>query len=151
MQLLIPRLPEILVLSDKIRMAVPEAAKKGCGFELSRMKPDSKKKERAGSEKHKNTPLYFLNDTMDYRIPTGWLLPMLAAFRANVRWNLDEQIFEWKVPLDELLPAVIADLVRVCVIEHRDNGEKPEDVGMKASVYSQCYDKVELYLLRQGK
>ena len=40
MSLLIPRVPEILVLSDKIRKNVPVAAKKHCSFEMGRMKPD---------------------------------------------------------------------------------------------------------------
>ncbi len=150
MNVLIQRLPEILVLADQIRKEVPAAARKCCNFELGRMKPDPKKKVRAGSEKHKNTPLHFLGETMDYRIPNGWLYPMLAAFRANVEWDLKKKVFDWKIPLDELLPAVIGDLVRVCVTEHRDNQEKPEDVGVKASVYSQCFDKVELYLLRRA-
>ena len=151
MDLLIPRLPEIMVLSDSIRRSIPAAAKKSCGFEMGRMKPHPNKKERSGSDKNKNTPLYFINDTMSCRVPNGWLLPMLAAFRANVRWNLDDSVFEWIAPLDEVLEATIGDLVRVCVVEHRENGQKPEDIGKKASAYSQCYDKVALYLLRRSK
>lgn len=144
MSLLVPRLPEILCLADTIRKHVPAAAKK-CGFEFGRMKPDSKKKERAAV----TTPLYFIGEKMNYRVPNGWLLPMLAAFRANVRWDLAESKFEWIAPLNEVLDATIVDLVRVCVTEHRDNGQKPEDIGMKTSVYSQCFDKVALHLLRR--
>ncbi len=151
MDLLIPRLPEILILSDKIRKSVPAAAKNSCSFEMGRMKPDPKKKVRSGSDKNRNTPLYFISKTMSYRVPNGWLLPMLAAFRANVRWNLEKSVFEWIASLDEVLEATIGDLVRVCVVEHRENGQKPEDIGKKASVYSQCYDKIALYLLRRTK
>lgn len=151
MKLLTPRLPEILQLSDNIRKRVPTAAKKSSAFEMGRMKPDSKKKDRSASEKNRNTPLHWIGETMQCRVPNGWLLPMLAAFRANVRWSLIDSKFEWSAPLDEVLEATIGDLVRVCVTEHRDNGEKPEDIGKKASVYSQCYDKVELYLLRRNR
>jgi hypothetical protein len=66
-----------------------------------------------------------------------------------VRWDLDKGLFEWKVPLDELLDAVIEDLVRVCVSEHKDNNLRPDQVGKRESTYAQCYDKVSLHLLER--
>jgi hypothetical protein len=72
-------------------------------------------------------------------------MPMLAAFRANVQWNLSEGVCEWHEPIDELLNAVIGDLVRICVQEHKER-VKPDEIGRKPSVYEQCYDKVERYL-----
>jgi hypothetical protein len=50
--------------------------------------------------------LPFLNAHMDYRVPNGWVYPMLAAFRANADWDLTKRKFEWKVPLRELVPQV---------------------------------------------
>ena len=145
---LVPHVHEILALADKIRKKTPAACKR-CGFEFGRMKTDSKK--RAGSKKHKNTPLPFINETMNYTVPRGWLMPMLAGFRANVDWNLQQRRFSWLIPPDELLEGVIDDLVRVCVTEHRDNNMRPEWVGNRESSYRQCYDKVLLYLARRGK
>lgn len=87
---------------------------------------------------------------MGHHVPKGWLYPMLAAFRANVSWDLQRAKFEWKVALNKLVPAVIDDLVRVCVTEHRDNNLQPDKVGKRESTYSQCYDKVQLYLLESG-
>ena len=78
-------------------------------------------------------------------------MPMLAGIRANVEWDLEKKIFEWRIPLDELLSGVIDDLVRVCVTEHRDNNMRPEWVGNRESSYRQCYDKVLLYLAKRGK
>ena len=75
---------------------------------------------------------------------------MLAAFRANVDWDLRQSKFQWTIPLEKLVPKVIDDLVRVCVTEHRDNGLQPDKVGKRESTYSQCYDKVQLYLLESG-
>jgi hypothetical protein len=147
-QLLVPRVHEILTLADKICLATPPAAKR-IGFEFGRMKTDAKK--RAGSAKHKNTPLPFINKTMNHRVPRGWLMPMLAGFRANVEWNVEKKVFGWRIPLDELLEGVIDDLVRVCVTEHRDNNMRPEWVGNRESSYRQCYDRVLLYLARRGK
>jgi hypothetical protein len=107
-------------------------------------------KDRAGSKTHRDTVLPFLNQTMKYKVPRGWLYPMLSAFRANVDWDLDKGRFEWQVPLDQLLDEIIADLVEVCVTEHRDNNLKPDMVGKRESSYRQCYDKALLYLLRAG-
>jgi len=147
--LLLPRLPEILQLSDMIRRETPAAAKR-VGFEFGLMK--IAKKTRAGAKSHrKNVPLLFLGSTMSHRVPSGWLYPMLAAFRANVDWDLQKGRFEWKVPLEKLVPAVIEDLVGICVTEHKDNSLQPDKVGKRESTYVQCYDKIQLYLLESGQ
>src|SRR5262249_56332903 len=78
--LLVPKLPEILTLSDLIKKQTPEAAKR-VGFEFGRMKIG---KVRAGSQTNRNISLPFLGERMAYHVPIGWLYPMLAAFRANV-------------------------------------------------------------------
>ena len=147
LDILVPRLPEILELSDLIQRETPPAAKR-IGFEFGRMKTG---KNRAGARSNKNIALPFLNASMNHRVPNGWLYPMLAAFRGNVSWNLQEAKFEWKIPLKKLVPAVIDDLVRVCVTEHRDNNLQPDKVGKRESTYVQCYDKVQLYLLGSGE
>ena len=146
-ELLIPRIPEILRLADEILLRTKKSAKRS-GFEFGRMKVG--KKMRAGSS-GAATQLPFINKTMDYRVPKGWLSPMLAAFRANTSWDITEGRFEWIVPLKKLIPAVIDSLVNVCVVEHRDNNLPPEAVGKRESTYRQCYDKIVIYLARQGK
>jgi hypothetical protein len=142
--ILVPKLPEILRLSDRIRKETPAAAKR-VGFEFGRIKIG---KARAAGQ---NIHLPFLNQQMKHHVPNGWVYPMLAAFRANVEWNVLKRKFEWKVPLDELLPRVIDDLVRICVTEHRDNNLAPDKVGKRESTYVQCYDKVSLYLLETAR
>jgi hypothetical protein len=146
LDLLVPKLPEILVLSDLIRRETPTATKR-IGFEFGRMKAG---KHRAGAKSNKNIILPFLNSSMSYHVPNGWLYPMLAAFRANAVWDLQRSKFEWKLPLEKLVPQVIDDLVSVCVTEHRDNNLQPDKVGKRESTYVQCYDKVQLYLLESG-
>ena len=147
MDLLIPRTHEILSLADHLRYETPAAAKR-VGFEFGRMKTGRK---RAGASTFKNTELPFINKTMNHRVPKGWIFPMIAAFRANVDWNPSEGKFEWIIPLEEIVPRVMEDLVRVCVSEHRDNNMKPEYVGRREAAYRQCYDKVLLFLARAGK
>jgi len=147
LDLLVPRLPEIMELADMIKEQTPAAAKR-IGFELGRMKVGH---SRTGSEKNRNVALPFLGRYMAHHVPNGWLYPMLAAFRANVDWSLEKRRFEWKRPLIELVPQVIDDLVRVCVTEHRDNNLQPDKVGKRESTYVQCYDKLQLYLLETSK
>lgn len=146
--LIIPQIHEILALMDQLAKETPAAAKRlKDPFEIGRMSTGKRKgSPRAGSIEHKNTQLFFLNDVMDVKVPNGWLMVMLAAFRANIRWDLAKNCFEWKVPIDDLLPAVIDDLVRICVQEYRDNKAKPDEMARNPSVYEQCYDKVKLEL-----
>lgn len=143
---IIQKLPDILWLADSIRKMTPLAAKNN-QFQFGRMKLGA---ERTSNPKAKGTTLPFLGESVDYRVPNGWVYPMLAAFRANEKPMSDGKGFAWKIPLEDLLPAVIDDLVGVCVTEHRDNNMRPELIGNRESSYSQCYDKIQLYLARQG-
>ncbi|MCW5775312.1 MAG: AIPR family protein [Phycisphaeraceae bacterium] len=148
--LVVPHIHEILVLMDMIAQATPAACKRlKPAFELGRMKGE-RAGVRAGSAAHKDTPLFFLGTKMDHKIHTGWLLVMLAAFRANVRWDLASGVFEWKTPLAELLPKVVDGLVAICVQEYRDNKSKPDEMARNPAVYDRCYKELELELLRSG-
>ena len=144
--ILVPHLPEILRLADFIRFETPGAAKQN-GFQYGRMKVSGKK--RAGSGNFKQV-LPFIKKTGTQRVAKGWLFPMLAGFRANVRWDLPKRRFEWIVPPETLLPDVIGELVKVCVSEHRENNLTPEAVGKRESSYRQCYDKIVIHLARNG-
>jgi hypothetical protein len=131
MDLITPKLPDILHLYDDIRAAVPSIARE-LDFDYGRIKLTGKARERAGSPKHKDIKLPFNGKTVGHRVSNGWVLPMLAAFRANVDWDLDAGRFEWLVPLDKLFPLVIKDLVAVCISQHRAH-ILPEEVAAKES------------------
>jgi len=148
--LIVPHTHEILSLMDMIAQATPPACKRlKPQFELGRMKGE-RAGVRAGSAAHKDTPLFFLGTKMDHKIHNGWLLVMLAAFRANVDWDLATGKFTWKTPLDKLLPKVIDGLVAICVQEYRDNKSKPDEMARNQAVYDRCYKEIELELLRSG-
>ena len=147
-RLVIQRLPELLELADRIRRDVPPIAKDRANFQIGRMKLGEGKRGRVGS---KETRLHFLGETSKYRLPNGWLYPILAAFRANAIWDLQNQRFEWRVPNEEVLSNCLHDLVSVCVNEHRNNNQKPEWVGKRDSAYRQCHLHVELFLAKRGQ
>ena len=147
-RLVIERLPEILKLADQIRRDAPPLAKERANFQIGRMKLQNGAKKRVASEE---TALHFLGETSRYRLPNGWLYPILAAFRANVHWDLKKSQFDWLLPNDQVLEKCLPDLVSVCVNEHRNNNQKPEWVGKRDSAYRQCHLHVELYLAKKGK
>jgi AIPR protein len=146
--LVVKRLPEILKLADTIRRDAPPTARDRANFEIGRVKLHEGKKNRVASVEAR---LHFLGENTKYRLPNGWLYPMLAAFRANVAWDLKNSRFDWRVPNQEILKNCLPDLVSVCVNEHRNNNQKPEWVGKRDSAYRQCHLHVELYLAKQGK
>ena len=92
-QLLIPHVHDILALADEIRSRTPAAAKEA-DFEYGRMKEKPKGKKAVGSSKEAKIELPFIGKKMKHSVPKGWVTPMLAAFRANVDWNLESGRFE---------------------------------------------------------
>jgi hypothetical protein len=142
MNRLVEKLPDLLWLRDSIIAATPEASKRN-KFKFGLAKVDSG--ARAGSEGRK-THLPFLDIDIDYKVPNGWIYPMLAAFRANLKPDGSGWLIDPKV----LLPEVIDQLVSVCISEHKENLMKPELTGKKEAAYSRCYDKVQNYLIKKG-
>jgi len=144
---LIAKLPDFLWLADSIRKLTPEAAKRN-NFKFGQMKAESK--VRAGGAKQRGIALPFIGETMNHRVPNGWVYPMMSAFRANLKKSADGKSYEWIVPLEKILPEVIDDLAGVCVVEHRDNNTRPELIGKRESAYNQCYTKIQLYLAKKN-
>lgn len=141
---LIEKLPDILWLADAIRKATPEAAKKN-NFKFGMAKIGS---ERAGGATQKGTYLPFLGETINYRVPNGWVYPVLAAFRANLVYENGKA--NWLIPVKDLLPQVINSLISVCIAEHKANNARPELIGKRESAYSQCYTKLQLFLAKKN-
>jgi hypothetical protein len=106
------------------------------------------KKERIGSKKNRKNELHFLNESVDGKIPLGWIMPMLGAFRANVNWNEPPGTFAWKVPNESLLTSCLERLVS-CIQEiHQRENSKPEYVGRSATAWRLCYETVENAILQ---
>lgn len=142
---LVKMLHDFLVLADTVRLATPSAARAN-NFKFGMAKISTT--DRAGSIRNKGIPLPWVNETVNYRVPNGWVYPVLAGFRANLRKSSNG--LEWRVPLDKIVPEVINDLVGVCVNEHRNNNMRPELIGKRESAYAQCYTKVQLYLAKRN-
>ncbi len=143
---MIPRLHEILVLTDVIqRLAVQQPS-------LKRLKiTKAKRQNRVSSVKNKDRPAHFAGGVIGGRLPAGLLYPMLAAFRANISaqaWS--EGRFEWLVEPEDLLKSTIEEMVQIVRQEYDDNKSKPAEVGRKEAAYRGCYGVLFVELARRG-
>lgn len=143
-KLMLPRLHEILSLTDEIQ--------RGAAEELGRLKiSKAKNGNRVASPKHKTEPAYFAGGQIGGHVPLGWLFPMVAAFRANIdskKWADGE--FAWLMEPNELLNATIVEMCSIIRQEHMDNKEKPAEVGRKEAAYRGCYSVTMMELAGRG-
>ncbi len=137
---LITKAPDILKLRDMIEKAALQ-------FNVGRYKAG--KKLRVKSDTNKQNDLIFLNEKVDGKIPLGWMMPMLAGFRANVLWNKPKGSFSWIVPLDELVPLCIEQLVNGIMDVHAQENSRPEYVGRNSIAWRMSYNAVSQAILQR--
>lgn len=136
---LITKAPEILKLRDQLEKEVLK--QKGIG------RYNSGKNTRIRGDGNRNSQLVFLDETIDGKIPLGWIMPMLGAFRANVDWDSSNRTFKWIEPVDELLSDCVEDLfLNIADIHERENS-RPEYVGRNAMAWRACYSSVNNAIL----
>lgn len=139
-EILISKAPEILRLRDMIEKRVLERLD-------GRYKAG--RDTRVRSKSNKNNPLIFLNETVDGRVPLGWIMPLLAAFRANVKWSKRQHTFTWIMDNEELLDSCIEDLVGGIKEMHAQENSRPEYVGRNALSWRISYDTVSRAILQK--
>lgn len=137
-RILISRAPEILRLRDVIE-------NRALAFPIGRYKVG--KNTRVRSESHRENHLVFLDERVNGKIPLGWIMPMLAGFRANVEWNKPKGSFTWTVPIDELVDACIDQLVLGIQEVHEQENSRPEYVGRNAISWRMSYNTVSQAIL----
>lgn len=132
--ILISKAPEVLRLRDLIEreaLKLPGVGRYRQG-----------KGSRVKSAQHLGNQLFFLDEVVDGRIPLGWLLPILAAFRANVKWEKHKGSFSWIVPIDDLVAASIEKLVLGIMEVHERENSRPEYVGRNSLAWRMSYGTV---------
>lgn len=134
---LISKAPQILRLRDLIEKKVLERLD-------GRYK--ASKGTRVRSESNKNNTLVFMDETVNGRVPLGWIMPLLAAFRANVKWK--KKTFEWIIPIDDLVETCIDDLVIGIKEIHAQENSRPEYVGRNSLAWRISYDTVSRAILQ---
>lgn len=137
-KILISRAPDILSLRDSIE-------KRALQLPIGRYKAG--RGTRVRSKSHQENQLYFLGESVSGKIPLGWLMPLLAGFRANVAWNRPKGNFSWVVPIDELVESCIERLVTGIQEVHEQENSRPEYVGRNAIAWRMSYNTVSQAIL----
>lgn len=137
-RILISLAPEILRLRDIIE-------KRALELPVGRYKVG--KATRVRSESHRENHLVFINEDVNGKIPLGWIMPMLAGFRANVEWDKPKGSFTWTVPIDELVDSCIDQLVLAIKDVHEQENSRPEYVGRNAIAWRMSYNTVSQAIL----
>jgi len=137
-KILISKAPQILRLRDEIE-------KRALDLGVGQYKAG--KTERIRSASNRENQLVFLNTTVNGKIPLGWIMPLLAGFRANVDWNEKKGSFSWIVPLEELLDRCMEQLVLGIKEVHTQENSRPEYVGRNALAWRISYNTVSQAIL----
>lgn len=137
-KVLISKAPEILRLRDMIE-------KRAVSLPIGRYKVG--KSTRVRSESHRENHLIFLDEKVNGKIPLGWIMPMLAGFRANVDWMKPKGSFSWIVPIDDLMDSCIEQLVLNIQDVHEQENSRPEYVGRNAIAWRMSYNTVSQSIL----
>lgn len=137
-KVLISKAHEILRLRDLIE-------KRALELPVGRYKTG--KDTRVRSVTNRDNQLPFLNEEVNGKIPLGWVMPLLAAFRANVKWNKPEGSFSWIVPVDELVGQCIEQLVLGIKDVHEQENSRPEYVGRNSIAWRMSYNTVSQAIL----
>jgi hypothetical protein len=137
-RILISKAPEILRLRDLIEM-------KALALPVGRYKAG--KTTRIRSETNRENLLPFIGDKANGKIPLGWIMPMLAGFRANVDWGNPVGSFSWRMPIEALVDACIEPLLLGIRDVHDQENSRPEYVGRNSIAWRMSYNRVNQSIL----
>jgi len=141
-----PILDDILQLRDYVELKFPDYYRLSGGLHDTESARFKRLKEiRYPARKD----LVYLQQSLDYVVPNGWLMPVLAALRVLVdtsgekaRWKRAPRRFA-----DEMGPA----LLQVLVDTSRQLGRNPNAVGKSRPLWSHLYVLCLNRLLSQGR
>ena len=138
----IPLLPVILELRDTIYLELPEAYNNR-GGKFGKLTGVTEVSNR----RMEKVSLPFIEKESTYRIPSGFIYPVLSGFRNLIQCTSDKCI--WKTDpakFFEDLKDELASRVGEQALEFRN----PNKLGKDKATWRACYDSVELALLRRN-
>lgn len=134
-------LPKILELKDKIYLGLPEAYNDS-GGKFGNLTGVI----AVDNRRMNNVDLPFTGKESLYRIPKGFIYPVLAAFRSLVEYKKDT--CEWKTDPIKLFNELNSQLsVRVC--DQAKELRNPNKLGKDKATWGRCYDLVKLEVLKK--
>jgi hypothetical protein len=142
MEKFIPLIPRILELRDHIYLNLPFAYNKVGRFGLLKGVIWTENKPRM-----ENEALVFINQESEYRIPSGFIYPVLAAFRNLV--EVENNRCHWKcdpISFFDDLAEELASTVGKQAMEFKN----PNKLGKDEATWKMCYQAVELATFRRN-
>lgn len=140
----IPLIPRILELRDYIYLELPQAYNKGGEKKFGGLKGVIWTENKPHMEKEQ---LPFINKESEYRIPSGFIYPVLAAFRNLI--EIKNGTCEWKadpIKFFDDLKEELASTVGKQAIEFKN----PNKLGKDEATWKLCYNAVEVATLRRN-
>ena len=134
----IPLLPKILELRDHIYATLPEAHN-GNGGKFGKLTDVGERK--------KPETLTFSGESTKYKIPSGFIYPILAAFRATVACENGK--CSWKVDPIKFYDSIKGELAER-VVEQAIEFRNPNKMGKDKATWGRCYDLVRLSVLERN-
>lgn len=129
-----PILHDILQLRDYLEMRFPEYYKSYGGLHNTDAGRFGRLKEiRSG----RTNELIFLQKSVNYEVPDGWLLPVLASLRVLVDTSQEKAM--WKTDPRRFADEIGSTLLEVLVDTSRQLGRNPNAVGKSRPLWSHLY------------
>jgi hypothetical protein len=139
----VPLLPVILELHDVIYRDLPGAYNQPGGKKFGKLTGVTE----VSNKRMEPTPLPFIGEASTYRIPSGFIYPILSAFRNLITVTPEKCV--WKtdpVAFFEEMKGDLASRVGEQAIEFRN----PNKLGKDRATWRACFDSVELATLRRN-
>ncbi|OGF33905.1 hypothetical protein A2223_04730 [Candidatus Falkowbacteria bacterium RIFOXYA2_FULL_35_8] len=136
-------LPVILELHDKIYLDMPDSYNTKTGGSFGRLTGViwTKNKKRM-----QEVLLPFIQKKSEYKIPSGFIYPAIAAFRSNIQVVGNKAT--WKINPLKILPELIEDIAEQ-VGKQSQEFRNPNKLGKNQATWSLCYFVVERALFRR--
>lgn len=142
---LIPLLPKILELRDIIYRELPDAYNndRETKGKFGLLKGVTEVTDR----KMEDTRLNFVDDSSSYRIPAGFIYPILAAFRNLI--EIKDGKAQWKSEPVRFFNDMKGQLAEVVGTRAKEL-QNPQSLGKDSSTWTLCYQAVRVAVLERG-
>lgn len=144
MEKFIPLIPQILELRDHIYFNLPSAYNKGGEGKFGGLKGVIYTQNKSRMDKEH---LVFTGQDSEYRIPSGFIYPILAAFRNLVK--VKDGKCEWKTDPIIFFDALKEELATT-VGKQAQEFKNPNKLGKDEATWKMCYQAVELATFRRN-
>lgn len=140
----VPLIPQILELRDTIYGEIPDAYNKATGGKFGALTGIVQINNRP---KMSNEELVFISGEANYRIPSAFIYPVLAAFRNLVKIDGDKAI--WKDDTVKVFRSLANELAKT-VGEQAKEMRNPTKLGKDQATWKLCNNIVRIAVLERG-